>query len=234
MTKVNLQKEKYIKGKPVILIVEDNFELLAFLQESLSVNYNIYYALNGERAMQKLFTIPLPDIIISDIMMNKMDGYELYDKLMTNNNYKTIPFIFLTAKNSPDERIEYLEKGIVDYIVKPFSIHELEAKIKSILKNSSMIRLHEKDTIRERVNRAIDMIDIEIKSKKELFYEKCFRFMFSPREREVAFLLSTGLYYKEIADQLHIHEKTVSTHVQRIYTKTKTNNKVEFLNLFTA
>ena len=92
---------------------------------NLSSDYNIFYAFNGKEALEKIKNMPKPDIIISDIMMDVMDGYEFYTELLKDFNFKSVPFIFLTAKTGIDDRLSGLRKGAVDFITKPFNIDDI-------------------------------------------------------------------------------------------------------------
>jgi DNA-binding response OmpR family regulator len=76
--------------------------------------------------------------MISDIMMDKMDGYELLKNISWIDAFKSIPFIFISAKSSIEDKLDGLSRGPVDYIVKPFSINELEAKIEILIKILNM------------------------------------------------------------------------------------------------
>lgn len=122
------------KDKHTILIVEDYEQLNTLLKNALSDNYEIICTHNGIEALQVLESQPKPDLIISDIHMEEMDGYELFDIVSEINELKNIPFIFLSAKKMRKEKIDGVSRGVVDFIIKPFSIEELKAKIKSILK----------------------------------------------------------------------------------------------------
>lgn len=121
-----------------ILLVEDNRDLLAFLKTNLENDYNVYFAFNGRDALTKLHIIGKPDIIISDIMMDVMDGGAFFKELSRDDYYADVPFIFLTAKSTPEDKIKGLEEGAIDYIYKPFSMEELRAKIKAILHNHKL------------------------------------------------------------------------------------------------
>ncbi len=132
------RKENYISQRENILVVEDNKNLLAFLQYKLSQKYNVFTAENGLKAKEKILSIPLPDLIVSDIMMDEMDGYEFYENTMRKEIYKNIPFIFLTAKTGKNERIKGLELGAVDFIYKPFSAEELMNRIEALLRMQKM------------------------------------------------------------------------------------------------
>ena len=134
-TEVKLEDVNYSEDKYNLLIVDDNIEMIGCLQESMRELYNFFYALNGREAFNMLEYIPKPHIIISDIMMDAMDGYEFYENISIDERYNDIPFIFLTAKTSDEEKLMGLKKGAIDYIYKPFLIEELIAKVNSILKN---------------------------------------------------------------------------------------------------
>jgi signal transduction histidine kinase/DNA-binding NarL/FixJ family response regulator len=229
MPDVELKAENYSKEKPVILLVEDNIELLAFLQENLIADYSVYYALNGKQALAKLITMPPPSIIISDIMMDEMDGFEFYAQFSSKPNGHPVPFIFLTARTDEESKIKGLSFGAIDYICKPFSIGELKLKISAILKNIDIQKEWQKEEIKKKIVDQFISRDESGNQKKDLFDAKCREYSFSKRETEVAVLLSKGLSYKEIASTLFFSEKTASTHIQRIYEKTGTTNKMDFL-----
>ena len=100
----------YNENRYNLLIVDDHQEILNLLKESLIENYNVFIASSGEEALKKLQSIPLPHLIISDVMMNKMDGHQFYLKIQKKEKFKAIPFIFLTAKTTLDEKIKGINK----------------------------------------------------------------------------------------------------------------------------
>lgn len=126
------QKKDLQNGKPLILISEDNPDLLSFLGSQLQCDYQVILTGNGEEALQALEQ-ELPQLIIADIMMPKMDGYELCRRVKQNPKTQEIPVVFLTAKAELDMRIEGYKQGVDDYLIKPFNIQELKSKIKAIL-----------------------------------------------------------------------------------------------------
>jgi len=117
--------------KPKILIVDDTPENIDILGEILS-DYKKYVATNGEKAL-KLAKEKLPDIILLDIMMPQMDGFEVCKKLKEDILTKDIPIIFITAKNQIEDEVKGLELGAVDFIAKPISPPIVIARIKSQL-----------------------------------------------------------------------------------------------------
>ncbi len=125
--------------KPVILLVDDNAEILDFLSEDLSEKYTVLKALNGQEALDLLLHEPV-QLLISDIMMPVMDGYELCRNIKSNFEYSHIPVILLTAKNTLQSKIEGLETGADAYIEKPFSPEHLQVQIANLLSNRNKIR----------------------------------------------------------------------------------------------
>lgn len=118
--------------KPMILIVEDNPEVAAYIQKTLSKRYRTKIAKNGSLGLKMAANI-LPDLIISDVMMPEMDGIEMLSKVRENPDTSFIPLILLTARTSTLYELEGIETGAQDYITKPFNSKLLLGKVKSIL-----------------------------------------------------------------------------------------------------
>ena len=115
-----------------LLIVEDNTDLLSFLGEQLGQSYNVLKATDGKKAVSKLEKHHV-DIIISDIAMPKMDGFELLKYVRGNEMTSHIPFILLSAESSVESKIRGLDNGADAYIEKPFSINHFRAVIDSLV-----------------------------------------------------------------------------------------------------
>lgn len=118
--------------KPQLLIVEDNKDLIDFMKDTLEKKYRIVTAENGLDALTKLETCS-PDLIISDIMMPKMDGIEFSNRLKNSMERSHIPIILLTSKSGLDSRMEGLSAGADYYLEKPFYPAILEQNIENIL-----------------------------------------------------------------------------------------------------
>ncbi|HVX28322.1 MAG TPA: ATP-binding protein [Parafilimonas sp.] len=125
---------------PLILIVEDNDELRAFIAECLQKKYRTLSAANGKQALQ-IAKEELPEIIISDIMMPEMDGYALCKEIKSNVATDHIALILLTAKTAHESVMEGLISGADDYVTKPFHFDELELRIHNILQRQDRLRL---------------------------------------------------------------------------------------------
>ena len=125
--------------KPAILLVEDNTELLSFLQETLSPDYEVSVATNGQKGWQTA-TEQIPDLVISDVMMPEMDGYLLCEKLKTDQRTSHIPVILLTARSTTENKVTGLEKGADIYISKPFSLRTLELHISNLIRSRTVMQ----------------------------------------------------------------------------------------------
>lgn len=123
--------------KPIVLLVEDNKSLLSNLRNNFKDRYNVICAENGKEVLKKIYKIK-PDLIISDIMMDDMDGIELITKLKNENNTKDIPLVFLTAKSTINDEYKGLELGAIDYIYKPFDMELLNVKVFNILEYNAI------------------------------------------------------------------------------------------------
>jgi len=124
--------EKKVK----VLIVDDDKNVLTIIREALGYEpFEILEAENGKEALGMAFTHS-PDILVMDIMMPHMDGYQVCRELKKHDYTKTIPIIILSAKSSVDDKLKAMNLNINDYIVKPFDPRELKARIKMVLNQS--------------------------------------------------------------------------------------------------
>lgn len=113
-----------------LLIVEDNPANLVLLGEEFKNDYNIFIATSGEEALEQVESSP-PDLILLDIVLPGIDGFEVCRRLKEIPGTSTIPIIFITAKNSEVDEIEGLALGAVDYITKPFKLPVVRARLKT-------------------------------------------------------------------------------------------------------
>lgn len=136
----NIKSPNEDKEKPLILVVEDNYDLRAFLTQSLSGNYRIIEAGHGKEGYEfaKKYT---PDLIVSDIMMPHMDGLELCSRLKNHIQTSHIPVILLTAKTLVTNWVDGLETGADDYVPKPFNLRILVARIDNLIRSRRQMKL---------------------------------------------------------------------------------------------
>ena len=126
-------------NKKVVLLIDDNSDILAYLKELLESDYNLIFASDGEEGINKALE-HIPDIIVSDIMMPKINGIELCSALKKKMETTHIPVILLTAKGNAETIKTGYEEGAYDYIIKPFSSQLLKIRIKNILENRKKLR----------------------------------------------------------------------------------------------
>lgn len=129
----------YEQDRATILVVEDNIEMCNFIADDINTNYNVATANNGAEAIDILNKQSI-QLIISDVMMPVMDGFELLKKVKTEIEFSHIPVILLTAKNTMQSRLEGLELGADAYIEKPFSMDLLKVQISNLISNRDNIR----------------------------------------------------------------------------------------------
>ena len=121
------------EGRPRILIVEDDHDLLRMMQRMLTSIAEVVTANDGEQALKVLSTDPTPDLLITDWMMPRKDGLTLVKEMKQQERLKRIPVVLLTAKTSPRDVIAGINSGARHYLTKPFKPDELIAKVKKVL-----------------------------------------------------------------------------------------------------
>lgn len=226
---LKIEEAIFDEEKQTILIIEDNITMLNYLFKKLSEKYNTYAALNGNDALKKLKELKiLPDLIITDIMMDKVDGYDFAKIISKSASYSHIPFIFLSAKTAFTDKLQGLKLGAIDYVPKPFSITELLQKIDSIL-------LYAGKQKRAIWNKAFSFVNSNNNPPKKdtssgAFEQNCELYHLTTREKDIAKLICQGQKYKDIGETLFIAERTVTKHAQNIFEKTQVSNKIELIN----
>jgi DNA-binding response OmpR family regulator len=129
-----------------ILVVDDSKVNVKMLDEYLRNGYEVVKAYNGEEALRKVKDSP-PDLILLDIIMPGIDGYEVCERLKADPRTSFIPIVMVTSLEKEEERIKGLELGAEDYIVKPFSPGELRARVQRVLSRPGMASLKSKPSL---------------------------------------------------------------------------------------
>ncbi len=134
----NSVTEKRI-NRELVLVVEDNSDVRSYIREQLENNYRVAEASNGEEGI-KMAQDDMPDLIISDVMMPKMDGYLFCKAIRADEKTSHIPIIMLTARAGIDDKIDGLETGVDGYLTKPFNARELKANVKNLIQQRTQLR----------------------------------------------------------------------------------------------
>jgi signal transduction histidine kinase len=119
-------------GKPLVLVVEDNPEMNQFITTTLASEYCMATAANGQEGLEQAIALQ-PDLILSDIMMPYLSGTQLVQQLRMHPELDTTPVVLLTAKADDDLRVQLLRQGAQDYLIKPFSVEELQARVGNLI-----------------------------------------------------------------------------------------------------
>ena len=131
------EQPKETESTNLVLIIDDNEDMRDYIKQTISAHYRTAEASDGQEGLKKARET-MPDIIISDVMMPRMDGYELCRQISNSDTFKNIPVILVTARTSEEMTIDGIEAGAYDYITKPFSPKILLAKIDSILERKEL------------------------------------------------------------------------------------------------
>ncbi|MBF0233236.1 MAG: diguanylate cyclase [Desulfamplus sp.] len=154
-----------VQRRDTILIVDDERFNLNVLQDLLEPDYDIMVAKSGSQALKRASANPPPDLILLDIMMPGMDGYEVIERLKTDNTTRDIPVIFITAMGEATDEAKGLDLGAVDYITKPLSPPVVQARVRTQLKLKWSLE-------RERqLNRKLSQLNDVLADKNEKLHE---------------------------------------------------------------
>lgn len=201
-----------------LLIVDDEPRRLRSLEMTFSdEGYEVMTARNGREALLRLAET-LPDLIISDIRMPGLYGYQLAERLRANPRTELVPLICLTAKDKSADRIAGFRSGVDAYLTKPFEAEELLAVAASII--SRVRRTHA--AIATQAGPSLPAAQNEASDAREKLDEQL-----TEAEERAAQMVARGLSNKEIALQQGVSVRTVETHISHILVKKGFNNRVE-------
>lgn len=136
---VTITRKPTESDQDIILIVEDNADVRHYIRDHLQLAYHVWEAVDGEQGLLAAQET-IPDLIISDVMMPNMDGYEFCKKIRADEKTSHIPIIMLTAKAGDEEKITGLKIGVDDYLIKPFNADELVIRIENLIKMRKKLR----------------------------------------------------------------------------------------------
>ncbi|MEG4301620.1 response regulator transcription factor [Microcoleus sp. D3_18a_C4] len=230
-----------------ILVADDDFATRLSITDYLEISgYSVIPAENGKEALGLVEEFQ-PHLIVTDITMPEMDGYEFVRRVRTRPAFRLLPVIFLTERTSTQERIRGYQMGCDNYLAKPFELQELGAVIRSLLDRYALIAQapshspKPEPTPTEARSRANSQPEADFFTQKSNTGDSLRDSSASrpspsqnapsltQREREVLELLTEGLSNIQIGDRLHLSPRTVEKHVSRLFRKTDSNNRAELV-----
>jgi DNA-binding NarL/FixJ family response regulator len=223
-----------------ILVVDDDLTLRRILQNSLEQRgYQVISVSSGKDALAK-FSQDVPDIIVSDVSMPEMDGFEFCRQLRSQPSGKLIPFIFLSAKNELNDRVQGHSIGADNYLTKPFEMKELLANIEALIERSRRVHaeivhlieqlanpqlkntlLNSNNNTGNQTSVAIEDTAVATSTPKPL--------PLTPAEERVFWETIQGYTNKQISDRLFISPRTVQTHLSNILNKLDLSNRTQLV-----
>ena len=201
-----------------------------YLQES---GFTVQVASNAREGWE-LMQQNTPDLVISDIMMPQVDGYQFLKQVREDPRFKTLPVVFLTAKGMTTDRIQGYHAGVDAYLPKPFDPDELVAIVENLLERRAA-----KDAPRGEDGETPDIAELanQIAQIKALLTQRSaiittpppIKIDLTPREQSVLNLVTEGLMNKEIARRLQTSVRNVEKYVSRLFSKTGTSSRTELV-----
>lgn len=204
-----------------ILLVDDEVDILEFLKYNLEQdNFEVLVSSNGKDALKKISQNP--DLIVLDIMMPEMDGFELYQQIKANKEYQDIPIIFLTAKSGETDEIKGLDLGASDYIQKPISPKKLIARIKSNLRKSEQSEKKSKEFKNLKIGALeidVEKFEVKIDNKKKFFPRKEFQLLYFLAQNPGKVINRETLLKEIWGNDVYVIDRTIDVHIRKIREK---------------
>lgn len=214
-----------------ILVADDDLGTRLSISDYLELSgYSVVSAENGRRALQMVEQYQ-PHLIVTDITMPLMDGYEFVQEVRRQPAFRLLPVIFLTARTNIEERIRGYQLGGDVYLPKPFELEELGAVVRNLLERSQLIE-SEWRTRRHSPELPVSEAEGTLKTRSsdtKTLSPIALTLDLTPREQEVLDVLVQGLSNIQIGDRLHLSPRTVEKYVSSLLRKTDTNNRAELV-----
>jgi DNA-binding NarL/FixJ family response regulator len=215
-----------------VLLVDDEPGLREAVQAYLEDSgFEVDVASNAREGLE-LAQQKLPDLVITDIMMPQVDGYQFLKQLRDDPQFKTLPVVFLTARGMTTDRIQGYNAGCDAYLSKPFDPDELVAIVSNLLERQNALRAAASDDVHNIADLARQIAEIKaMLTQKGAIAQSpsSVRIDFTPREQSVLELVVDGLMNKEIARRLDTSVRNVEKYVSRLFSKTGTNSRTELV-----
>jgi DNA-binding NarL/FixJ family response regulator len=207
-----------------ILVVDDDLGTRLSISDFLELSgYSVIAADDGEQALTMVESYH-PDLIVTDIVMPRMNGYELVRRVRQQPMFRLLPVILLTARTKTQERILGYQSGCDLYLPKPFELDELAAAIRNLLERSKIIQSEYRMQQSEKLYDSNQHTQLEKPQEKYQLFEPL-----SKREQQVLLLISEGLSNAEMGDKIYLSPRTIEKYVSSLFRKTGTNNRAQLV-----
>jgi two-component system alkaline phosphatase synthesis response regulator PhoP len=204
-----------------ILLVDDEVDILEFLKYNLEQdNFEVLVSSNGKDALKKI--AQNPDLIVLDIMMPEMDGFELYQQIKKNKDYQDIPIIFLTAKSGETDEIKGLNLGASDYIQKPISPKKLIARIKSNLRKTTNLEKKAKESEELKIGPLVinvEKFSVKVDNKQKFFPRKEFQLLYFLASNPGKVMNRDTLLKEVWGNDVFVIDRTIDVHIRKVREK---------------
>jgi len=215
-----------------ILLVDDEPGLREAVQAYLEDSGFVVQVANNARDAWQLLEKTTPDLVISDIMMPQVSGYEFLKQMREDVRFLNLPVVFLTAKGMTKDRIEGYSAGCDAYLSKPFDPDELVAIAENLIARRAMQAVTANSNTSEMTDLAGQLAEIKALLKQKPAINVTpppIKIEFTPREQSVLELVVEGLMNKEIAKRLGTTIRNVEKYVSRLFSKTGTSSRTELV-----
>lgn len=231
---------KFISKKPgdvqsmslmTILVVDDDLGTRLSISDYLELSgYSVITANDGQDGL-KMVEECHPNLIVTDIVMPRMNGYELVRQVRQKPKFRLLPVILLTARTKTQERILGYQSGCDLYLPKPFELEELAAAIHNLLERSQIIQAEYRVSHRDdQQNSRFARNKKNDRAQASKVHNSDIVKSLTPREQEVLELLTQGLSNAEMGNTLYISPRTVEKYVSSLLRKTDTSNRAELVH----
>ena len=224
-----------------ILVADDDLGTRLSIGDYLeAIGYLVVLAENGQEALKQVEDYQ-PHLVITDITMPQMDGYELVSRIRQRPASRLLPVVFLTARNDTQERIRGYQAGCDVYLSKPFELQELGAVVRNLLERLQLLesewRFARGDAARFPIaepteasrSSSIDLNSKQTTAQKVALAVAVEALKLTQRERDVLKILSDGHSNIQIGESLHLSPRTVEKYVSSLLRKTHTSNRAELV-----
>lgn len=205
-----------------ILVADDDLGTRMSISDYLEMTgYSVLTAADGQEALAMVEAYH-PHLMVTDIVMPRMNGYELMRRVRQHPAFRLLPVIFLTGRNKTEERIQGYQSGADLYLPKPFELKELGAAIRNLLERSQMIQSEYRLSYEEALRTFVHPPGVDAENTG-------FARPLTQREKQVLELLTHGFSNAEIGTELHLSPRTVEKYVSSLLRKTETSNRAELV-----